>query len=235
MGVARVVRLIERAAAAGDEAGLPHRLCQAMCESLGMDGASMSLMTHTEARQLLCASGDEALRLEELQYESGEGPCMASSESGSPVICADPAEHLTEWPIFGARWREELPGVALVLALPLTPTGATKPIGSVDLFRHTSWRPDAAQMTQALAAARSVTDILLRRALRHFGGADPLPWEPVEVIDAHWGKARQAAGRLAARRNIAVPDALALLRARAFATGRPLPQVCADLFDDPAD
>lgn len=228
-----MVRSIERAAA-GDEAGLPHRLCRAMCESLGMDGAAMSLMTHTEARQLLCASGDEALRLEELQYESAEGPCMTTSETGTPVVCADPGEYLTEWPIFGSRMREELPRVALVLALPLIPSGARKPIGSVDVLRHTPLRPGDQLMTQALAAARSVTDILLRRALRHFGGADPLPWEPSDVIDAHWGRARQTAGRLAARRNIAVLDALALLRARAFATGRPLPQVCAELFDEPS-
>ncbi|GAA2332650.1 hypothetical protein OKJ48_36695 [Streptomyces kunmingensis] len=228
------MQLVERAAAAGEEAGLPHRLCQAMCEGLGMDGASMSLLTHTEARQLLCASGDEALRLEELQFESQEGPCMAASESGMPVVCLDPAEYLTLWPVFGSRLREELPRVALVLAVPLTPSGARKPIGAVDLLRHTPWRPGEDPVPEAVAAAEAVADVLLRRALRHFGGAEPLPWEPADMIDAHWGRTRRAAGRLAARRDIAIPDALALLRARAFATGRPLPQVCADLFDEPS-
>ncbi|MEV1025611.1 hypothetical protein [Streptomyces sp. NPDC050264] len=82
-------------------------------------------------------------------------------------------------------------------------------------------------------AAQAVTDILLHRALRHFGGQGALPWEPAEVIDTHWGQARRAAGRLAARRDIGFPDALALLRARAFATGCPLPQVCAEPFDEP--
>ncbi|MEV1025612.1 hypothetical protein [Streptomyces sp. NPDC050264] len=129
-------QLIERAVA-GDEAGLPGRLCRALCVGLGMDGASMALLTHTEARQLLCASGDEALRLEELQFESVEGPCMAASESGVPVVCMDPREYLSLWPIFGSRLREELPQVSFILALPLTPSGGTRPIGSLDLLRHT--------------------------------------------------------------------------------------------------
>ncbi|XIG72036.1 hypothetical protein C1N81_00535 (plasmid) [Streptomyces sp. SGAir0957] len=67
-----MVRAVERAAQ-GDEAGLPSRLCRALCEGLDVAGASMSLLTHTEARQVLGASGREALRLEELQFETGQG------------------------------------------------------------------------------------------------------------------------------------------------------------------
>ncbi|MFI0242260.1 hypothetical protein [Streptomyces sp. NPDC016845] len=232
MGHARVVRVMERAAA-GDEAGLPNRLCHALSQSLGADGASMSLLTHTEARQVLCADGREALRLEELQFESGEGPCMAASVSGTPVVCLDPGEYLSVWPVFGSRLREELPQVALILALPLAPAGTSKPIGAVDLWRRTPWQHGEDPLPRALTAIQTVTDILLERAVRHFGGSEPLPWEPAEMIDAYWGRARRAAGQLAARRGIGIPDALALLRARAFATGRPLPQVCTDLFDEP--
>ncbi|GAA2333264.1 hypothetical protein GCM10010431_65510 [Streptomyces kunmingensis] len=228
------MRLVERAAA-GDEAGLPGRLCRAVRDGLGMDGATMSLLTHTDARQLLCVTGDEALRLEQLQFESAEGPCMAASESGIPVVCMDPRDCLSLWPIFGSRLSEELSDIALVLAVPLIPSGGRKPVGSLDVLRHTPWRPRENLVAEATAAAQAVTDILLRRAVHHFGGTEPLPWEPADVIDAHWGQTRRAAGRLAARRDIEVSEALALLRARAFATGRPLPQVSGDLLDEPGD
>ncbi|MFI0242211.1 hypothetical protein [Streptomyces sp. NPDC016845] len=211
---------------------MPHRLCRALCDSLNVAGASMSLLTHTEARQVLCASGADALRVEELQFESGQGPCMQASEYGSPVVCLDPGEYLSQWPVFGSRLREELPHVALLLALPLTPANTRQPIGAIDLVRHTPWCHGEDPLPAASAAARAVAGILLRRSLQHVGGAQPLPWEPAEMIDAHWGRAQRAAGRLAARRDIDITDALALLRARAFATGRPLPQVCTDLLDE---
>ncbi|WP_394425593.1 ANTAR domain-containing protein [Streptomyces sp. SGAir0957] len=158
---------------------------------------------------------------------------MAASASGSPVVCLDPAEYLTLWPIFGSRLREELPRVALLLALPLTPAGAGQPIGAIDLVRHTPWEHGEEPLAGATAAARAIADILLWRALHHFGGLQPLPWQPADLVDAHWCSAQRAAGLLAARHDIPVPDALALLRARAFATGRPLPQVCSDLLNSP--
>ncbi|WP_051872167.1 GAF and ANTAR domain-containing protein [Streptomyces sclerotialus] len=206
------------AAAEADSQSLPERLCAALCQALPVDGATLSLLTDTPDRQLLHASGTAALRLEQVQFEMGEGPCVTAAATGQPVIVPDLHGRLTQWPLFGPAAREQLPEVGAVYAFPMTDDDAEHPIGSVDLLRREAWDPDEATLEECAEATRAATVALLTAP-----GA--LPWEPTPAMDAHWGRTHRAAGVLSQRMGVPVGEALARLRADAFGSGRPLPDV----------
>ena len=50
-----------------DDRGLAGRICQACVDGLGIDGASISLLTASDARQTLCATDPVAELLEDLR------------------------------------------------------------------------------------------------------------------------------------------------------------------------
>ncbi|MEV0601070.1 GAF and ANTAR domain-containing protein [Streptomyces sp. NPDC050315] len=210
--------LVLAAAAEGDARRLPERLCEAMCTALPVDGATLSLLTDTPDRQLLHASGDAAMRLEEIQFEVGEGPCVTAAATGRVVIVADLHGRLTEWPIFGAAAREKLQQVGSVYAFPMTDGSEEHPVGSINLVRHEAWEPDEETVREGARAARAATVALLT-------APSALPWNPTPMMDAHWGRTHRAAGMLSQETGVPVAEALARLRADAFVTGRPLPEV----------
>lgn len=205
------------AAAADDPPwDLPDRLCAALCEGLPVDAATISLYTDAPDRQLLHASNEAALQLEEIQFELGEGPCVTAAATGRPVIVPDLHGRLTEWPLFGATARQRLPDIGSVYAFPMV--DGPHHVGAVDLLRKDAWDPDEQTVRKASLAVRATAVALLTIP-------DDLPWEPTEVMDAHWGRTHRTAGVMAQRLGISVDEALARLRAEAFGSGRPLPEV----------
>lgn len=210
--------LVLAAAAEEDARGLPERLCEALCAALPVDGATISLLTDTPDRQLLHACGESALRLEEIQFQVGEGPCVTAAATGRVQIVSDLHDRLTKWPIFGAAAREELQQVGAVYAFPMTDGGDEHPLGSIDLLRYEPWDPDEETVRECARATRAATVALLT-------APSALPWEPTPMMDAHWGRTHRAAGMLSQETGMPVDEALARLRADAFVTGRPLPEI----------
>lgn len=229
-----LVRWLLERAGAGDEAGLPGRLCRAVSQGLHVDGATLSLRTHTDARQVLGVYGPDALRLEQLQFEVAEGPCITAAATAVSALCTDMDSRVGPWPLFASRLREQLPQIAFVLALPLIPPRhrirTVPPVGALDLLSTTPWDAREDLQETAPTVAQHITRILLARTALGFEG-ERLPWEPADLIDAHWGRAHRAAGVLAVRNRITPGQALSLLRARAFATNRPLPDICTEVLD----
>ncbi|MFC7304312.1 GAF domain-containing protein [Streptomyces monticola] len=215
-------------AAEGDPAELPQRLCRAMCEALSVDGASLSLFTQTSHRQLLCATDASALKLEELQFGLGEGPCVTAAETNSPVIVGDMSRDLSRWPLFGISAREQLPEVGAVYAFPLQ-FGTRRAVGSTDLLLLEPLEPDEETVQQGLAAARAAGMALLHVYQATQSHGELPPWEPADILDTHWGATHQAVGMLAEHLEITIEEALARMRARAFVLGRPLPEVAVDV------
>ncbi|MGW7411110.1 ANTAR domain-containing protein [Streptomyces sp. NPDC054863] len=216
-----------RAAADGDFAGLPQRLALALGGALGADGVTLSLATHTPDRQLLAATGPVAVRLEELQFETAEGPCMTASAQGVPVLWDDVRAQVGRWPVFGSRLREDLPQVGSIHGFPL---GVAPAVGSVDLIGFEPRRMNARAVDQALAAAGAALEVLLNSSRAHACEGWLPGWQPAEVLDAHWGATHRAVGVLMERMDISAEEALARLRARAFASGRPLPALAAEVM-----
>jgi hypothetical protein len=129
--VTRAVLGLERGQV--DDRGLAGRICQACVDGLGIDGASISLLTASDARQTLCATDPVAELLEDLQFTFNEGPCMQAAVTGNPVLVPDP-QHGSEaarWPIFTAAVTEQTL-VRALFALPLQ-WGAVN-MGVLDLY-----------------------------------------------------------------------------------------------------
>ncbi len=83
----------------------------------------------------LCASGDRATYLAELQATLGDGPLLSAAESGAPVLACDLAAvaDAGRWPVFAQQ--ATAVGVRAVYALPLG--GAAGCLGTLDLYRDT--------------------------------------------------------------------------------------------------
>ncbi|MFF9897938.1 GAF and ANTAR domain-containing protein [Streptomyces longispororuber] len=227
----KTVRLVAEAAAGVPDREVPRRVCAAVCEGLGMGGATLSLLTDTPSRQLLAATNDDALLLEETQFTVLEGPCIEAAQTGEPVALDDLWRDLTPWPLFGAEVREKLPQVRSVYGFPLF--FGDYVLGSVDLLAYDAHALDAEALEEAAAVADAVTAALMPTREMLLTGSDAPSWEPEEVVRAHWYDTSRAVGALAARRGIAPEDALALLRAEAFRTGRSLADITADVLRDP--
>src|ERR687889_2248772 len=72
-----------------DDRGVAMRICRACVDGLDVDGAAISLLTTTVARQTLAATDETAQLLEDLQFTLNEGACMEAASTGRPVLVWD--------------------------------------------------------------------------------------------------------------------------------------------------
>jgi hypothetical protein len=169
------------------------------------------------------ASDPASQHLEELQFTLGEGPCLDAIASRSPVLVAEiSAVELRRWPIYAAAVREH--AVRSVFAFPLR-TGPVG-LGVLDVFRAQAGpmtRDDVAQSLTFAEIARTTMldgqDIAPAGALP--GGFDEAPGYGAEVF--------QAQGMIMVQLGVTIDEALARLRAYAYADGRPLADVARDV------
>jgi hypothetical protein len=86
----RTVRVWESIAAAheGDGPVSVAAVCRAAVRCLAVDGASVTVMGGPVAREPLFASDELSVRLEELQFTTGEGPSVGDFRLGSPDLIA---------------------------------------------------------------------------------------------------------------------------------------------------
>jgi hypothetical protein len=197
-------------------------LC-AKCVSLtGVDGAAVTVLSSSSARELMYATDALAQHLDELQFTSGDGPCVDAFLSGSPVLCnntADP-EHADSWPGFSSD--AERSGVGGVYAFPLR--GGRRVFGVLELYRRapsslTQFQLDAA-VASSDAIALSLLDELSLEENSHTGG----------MVNAfHRPEVNQAVGMIAVQLNVSVADALSRLRATAYSSGKPIWDVADDV------
>ncbi|MDO0925731.1 GAF and ANTAR domain-containing protein [Streptomyces sp. TG1A-8] len=227
----RAARTVAQAVSGTAPAQLPRHLCAAVREALGADGVTLALLTDTPSRQLLAASDATALRLEQIQFTVLEGPCISAAATGEPVLVRDLHGAPTPWPLFGATMREQLPQVRSVYAFPLF--FGDYVLGSLDVLAchpHTL-AEDVAEQGQDVADA--VAEALFRVHTKLLTGDEPPDWEPAGIVRAHWFDTFRAIGVLAARQGVTTEDALALMRARAFGTGRTLADITTDILGGP--
>ncbi|WP_181779304.1 ANTAR domain-containing protein [Pseudonocardia pini] len=220
-----------------DDQSVGERLCQACVEGLDVDGAALSLLTAMAARETLWATDSVAQRLEDLQFSLNEGACIEAATTGAPVLVPD-LFHTTEtarWPVFAAAVAEQTP-VAALFALPLQWGAAT--IGVLDLYRCTPGELSRAGWRDALAAADTAALLLLGRRTRPPPAPDgPPSSSPDGGRDGDgWGpgvfsrpEVHQATGMVMAQLGISSEEALARLRAHAFAEQRLLVDVAGDV------
>jgi hypothetical protein len=197
------------------------RLCEGSVEHLSASGAGVSVVTEAGVRDIVFATDDVSIAIEELQVSLGEGPCIDAWSGRHPVMEPDLSRTPVRWPIFGPAARAA--GAAAVFALPLQ-IGAAR-VGALDIYRATPGGLSDADIDDAVRLGEAMTHVLLE--LR---SASALP----DLEDAEGGLAvsaevYQAAGMLTVQLEVKISEALARLRAYAYAEERPLRDVARDV------
>ncbi|WP_235998949.1 GAF and ANTAR domain-containing protein [Qaidamihabitans albus] len=205
-----------RQGTAGDPLG---RVGQACIDLLPVDGVSISMISGTQHRETLYASDEISAHIETLQFSLGEGPCFEAFHTRRPVLVPDlGAATAVSWPVFATEIAGQLVGA--IFAFPMQ-SGAIR-IGALDLYRH---RPGWLTRVE-VSTALQVVDIAMLALLGL--QVDPAEGEWVLSLPRDREQVHQATGMLIGAFGISPEQALARLRAYAFATGR----MVEDLADD---
>lgn len=214
--------LLEIARDVEDERALAEQICRACVVGLNVDGASISLLTASRARETLWATDATAELLEDLQFSLGEGACVEAAVTGRPVLVPDlhHSTQLSRWPVFAGAVVEQS-GVGALFAVPLQ--WGTVNLGVLDLYRTAPGSLSDAQLRDAMSAA----DI----AALMFLGVRTDPGDEAWLDHSMHGRAEihQAIGMVLAQLAVSAPDALARMRAYAFVEQRLLGDVAHDV------
>ena len=165
-------------------------------------------------------------QLDDLQFTLGEGPCLDAFRLREPVLVPDlgSAEAFARWPGFAHEATQA--GAFAAFAFPLQV--GTAPLGTVELYRS----EPGALSGRDTAIAVLIVDELVSVVLDDLTGRDhrlaPSGANPVPLF----GRAEipQATGMIAVQLAVSIPEALAQLRAAAFAAHRPILEIAEDVI-----
>ncbi len=198
-------------------------MCSAAVEMLAVAGAGITVMADGGAQVSLCVSDATVRALAELEFTLGIGPAMDAHERDVPVVEID----LVNRP--PARWAGYCgpavdAGIRAVFAFPLR-LGAAR-LGALILYQDHRGAMGDDSYADALIAAEVITRAVLTRRAGVSGEALMAEMTDGAVLHA---EVHQASGMVSVQLDIGVGDALARLRARAFAADRPIGDVAADV------
>ena len=203
-----------------DRARVSHRhVCLAAADALG-GGVALSLTTRPGGvPEMIAATDGVSEELEERQFTVGEGPLLDVVNGHAALLVPDlsSTDSMLRWPVFTESAAKA--GVSALFAFPIWADGVA--LGVMDVYRFQS-----GDLTDdELADALSFADAALALALDRYGSVEA----PVDdLFNARRAAIHQASGMVSVQLGISVSDALARLRAYAFAHDRQL----ADLADD---
>jgi hypothetical protein len=198
---------------------LAHRLAAACRDMLQVNGVSLTVEVATPNRVTLAATDQVAAELEQLQDVLEEGPCWDAYLTGSPQVA-----NLTEfddrrWPRFSPAAREAV-GPRAVYGLPMRPEQETLGVLSAHLPSSTEL---STVLEDALFLADTVGAALLLDPQQHDPNGLAGPWSGRSQI-------HQATGMIIAQLSLPAADALALMRAHAFAHNTTLDDIAEQLI-----
>lgn len=201
------------------------RLCSAAQRALPASGVAVSLVTEDGIGGMAAASDPLSAELEELQYTMGEGPSIDAYALRRPVLVpVVSAGVLTRWPGYAPAAHDQ--GVRAVFAFPLH-VGAAR-LGTFTAYRQRSGPLSDESLMQALTFAEVAVQTLLDGQERAPQGhlADGLDRALDSSVTLY-----QAQGMVMVDLGVSIADAMARLRAHAYAAGRPLHEVAREVVD----
>ena len=207
--------------------GRLERLCSALSRALPAMGVGISLLaTDNHGGGTVAASGPASRVIEELQFTWGEGPCVDAYASRSPILEPDLAGRgILRWPGYGPAAQDH--GVEAVFAFPLQ-VGAAR-AGALDVYRDAPGALSADGLAQAFTFAEVAMGLLVdeqhgpQRGVRTRLDLDGVIAQRLEVY--------QAQGMLMVDLGVGIDEAMARLRAHAFAEGRALGDMANDIVN----
>ncbi|WP_241990910.1 GAF and ANTAR domain-containing protein [Cryobacterium gelidum] len=204
-------------------------MCARFLDELPVTGAAVSVFGGAVTETVVCATDELAARLDELQFDLGEGPRWQAARTRLPVLEA----HVREvahplWPIFHTALMDT--EVAALYVFPLT-LGAID-VGMVELYSTTPGVLDHTDRAQALVLANQAAWKLLDRLLRVQESAVNGSAETETTASASPLSRReihQATGMVLVQMNVTPTEALLLLRAHAFSHGKSVRAIAGDV------
>jgi hypothetical protein len=207
----------------GGTAGLLRRVCGAAVQTLSACGAGVSMMTGDGARSVGAASDPGSARLEELQFTLGEGPCFDAYASRRPVLVPELADRaMSRWPAYAPAVHQN--GVRAVFAFPLQ-IGAAR-LGVLDVFRDRSGALTSDELRQAVLLAEVTVAALLDQ---HERGGTAAGMDDLDEAIEDRAELFQAQGMVMVQLGISIGEAMARMRAYAYAENRRLGEVASDI------
>ncbi|GAB2662399.1 GAF and ANTAR domain-containing protein [Kribbella swartbergensis] len=214
-----LARLAGLVAAHPEPEHLALRMAEACQVLLGVDGAAITIENTSPRRTTLCATDGVAWRLEDLQEVTGEGPCRDAYRLNEPVVFDLEEGGVDRWPAFTTAALQAV-GRHTTYSFPMRAEG--RPYGAISMYAARG-----RQLNESLATAQLVVDAV---------GAVLLsaPADDLVVSGDLWASrvtVHQATGMIIAQAGVHSVDALAVLRAHAYATDQPLADVAAEVVD----
>jgi GAF domain-containing protein len=209
--------------AGGGTVGLLRRVCGAAVHALSASGAGVSMMTDDGIRGVCAASDSRSERIEELQFTLGEGPCRDAYASRRPVLVPELADGaMTRWPVYASTVHGR--GVRAVFAFPLQ-IGAAR-LGVLDVFRDQAGPLTSGELRQAVLLADVTVAALLDQHEQN--GTDASLNDLDEAVEDR-AELFQAQGMVMVQLGISIGEAMARMRAYAYAENRRLSEVARDI------
>lgn len=202
-------------------------VCAVAVSLARMGGAWLAAARDGEPDFVMSVTDPVSERLAEIQLMLGEGPGHDVLASAAPVLATDlgDAEFTRRWPAFSSAARQA--GAAAVFAFPLT-VGVIR-AGVLGLYRGSPGPVSDGQLGDLLILADMATVMLLGSVDSH-GDEDAAGLDgQAPDLALHRAEIDQATGMLTVQLGVPAEEALARLRAYAYAHDRRLADVAADI------
>jgi hypothetical protein len=198
---------------------------------LPIRGASVSVLSSQIGQNTIASTDATASRLDELQFDLGEGPCWDAIARHEAIQEPDvQSVDSLRYPQFTQALRSDALGssVRAMFAFPLV-------VGSLDIGAVDLWAPTEGQLDeQQVSDAASLADIAARQVLRRVLGSVPELTGADDSIRSR-REIHQATGMVLVQLDVSAEDAALLLRAHAFATNRTLGSIANDVVEHRLD
>ena len=180
------------------------RLCRAFTTFAAADGGAISLGLPTAERTVLCVTDDLVSLLEDVQDTLREGPSLEALRTAQPVASSSWDEQVSRWPVL-MKSAPSTVASTLIYAFPMLPDQAL--VGVVTLH-----------VREERPLTRSVDDLAFLADVVGAAIVGGVPQDDNDhVLWSERDKVSQATGMIVAQLGLVPADALAVLRAHAFA------------------
>ena len=195
---------------------------------LDLTGAVVSMRSLQGSEAIVAHSGSAIRAVAELEFGLGEGPTRDSWDTGRPQFVADLTSARSTWVAFAPAAIEA--GIRAAYAVPLH-VGAAR-FGAFTMYCAAPRQLAREEAGQALVLAELATEMLLDSSAQSPDGAiDPHLESALDVRSEIY----QAQGMLMVSLRVGLTEALARMRAHAFATDRNLLDVAGDIIEGRLD
>jgi hypothetical protein len=200
-------------------------LCDVCVDVTGMSGAGIMLMADGQHRGMVGASNSVARTVEELQFTTGEGPCVDACRDRRPALEPDLAQPVSpRWPAFSGPAVKA--GVRSIFGIPLDNGGLC--VGALDLYGDQPGGLTPHQLDDAVTLARVLADAVITMQADAAPGTVAPELQPALRYQAI---VHQAAGMVSARLGLSLDDALVRLRAYAYARDQSIHEIARDIVN----